>query len=189
MIEEQNNTTLEPVEDNVPAVCDNNSKIKEEVNQIIDKMVDETNIDRLKDLTQLFNAAHAKKNALRISKYDELLDIIEEKAKDRILNHSDEITDKEFIEYMNLIQGSIEKAQRSFETLDAKPIVQINQQTNNVKVNVEPNALSRDSKENVIDAVKALLAEIKKNENQSTNDSPPSEGMVVEAEEVDYKED
>ena len=154
---------------------------KELLARIIDA---ETKIE-LQNQFELFNINQSKKNALRIVKLSNLLDKVEDQAIERFERRPDQVSNKELLEYMNVVSNQIERAQKSVDTLKDMPAIQINSQTNEININVAPQ-LDRDSKGRVMEAIAALLKQAK---------NPPEifEGDIIEeiddAKEVDFIDD
>lgn len=69
----------------------------------------ETDVQKVKDLTHLFNLNMAKKNTLRVLKLNELLDKVSECMDDRFKHRSDEFSNKDLIDYMNTISSVLDK--------------------------------------------------------------------------------
>ena len=83
---------------------------------------------------------------------------------------------------MKVVQDSIKNSQADLAVLeDPKPIIQINNQKNELNVvNVTP-TLTRESRERVTDAVMSLLAQLKKNETvaEEVTDNTPIQDFTT----------
>lgn len=159
--------------------------LAEETTKIVTEIIKSENVNELKELTKMFTLNQAKKNALRIVKLNNLLDMVNDQAISRIEKRPDEISNKELLDYMNVVSTQIEKSQKSMTLVDETPLVQLHQQNNSVTVNVNSDSdekLNRDSKEKVIDAVRELLKMVKSPEQlqSSANIEKP---LVVNIEE------
>ena len=157
---------------------------------IAQKIVEAKNEEELKKYTDLFNLSMAKKNAVRIVKLNSLYDKVTEEAGERIEKRSDEITNKELLDYMKALQDSIDKAQSGLKAIDSNTqMITLNQQTNtvNVTVNTEEGSVrSRESKEKIIQAVRGLL-KLAQESNLKSEDAIEAE--VVEPVKVETVED
>lgn len=133
--------------------CVENEKVLDST-QLLDKLDNvQTNQD-IKDLTTLFNVSIAKNEMIRALKQDELLNIVLEQAAERLKKRPDELSTKDLLDYMNAFQNNIDRVGGVVEKVNTTPTIQINQHKD-VVINVGD--LSRNSKENVMDAIKELL--------------------------------
>lgn len=160
--------------------CVAKTNLNKDTEKLVQEVVSATDMGQLKDLTNLFNINIAKKSAIRIMKLSSLLENVEDEVINRIEREPDAIKDKDLIGYMNALQGAIEKSTKLMNGVDTTaPVINIKQDDNSVNISVnsqEP--LSRDSKQTVIDTVKAIL-----------NLSSLQEEDVIEVEVDDVDED
>lgn len=112
----------------------------------------------MKDLTNLFNAAHMKKQVLRSFAYDNLLDHITEQMAARIVQRGDQFSNKDLLDYANSITSSLEKAHKQISGVNDSPVIQLNQQ-NNVVVNND--VLDEESKKRVEEVINNILKNVK----------------------------
>ena len=118
-------------------------------------------VDNKDFLTQLFNANQNKKTMVRVNKLSDLLDTITEQALARFTSRPDEISNKELFDGLKIVQDLIERGQKQVSGAGETPLIQFNQQNN--EVNVGGNSVSnlnRDSRERVKSAVMNLLTSI-----------------------------
>lgn len=73
----------------------------------------------------------------------------------RIVDHADEFSNKDLLDYFKLIQETIDKS-GNIITQENMPAIQINQQ--NVNIQVGDTKLSSQSREKVMDRVRDVLA-------------------------------
>ena len=139
--------------------------LEKETTEVVNKIVKADSIDELKTYTDMFSLNMAKKNAVRVAKLQNLLDKVNDQAIDRFEKHPGEFSNKEVLDYMKAVQDQINSAQTSIKELDEKPMIQVNNQKNEVNINVD-GGLSRESKTRVLDAVKALLQQVQLPESQ-----------------------
>lgn len=178
-VEELDEEEQEDVKAKVEA-CVAKIDLNKDTEKLAQEVVSATDMGQLKDLTNLFNVNIAKKSVLRIMKLSSLLENVEDEVINRIEREPDAIKDKDLIGYMNALQGAIEKSTKLMNGVDTTaPVINIKQDDNSVNISVnsqEP--LSRDSKQTVIDTVKAIL-----------NLSSLQEEDVIEVEMDDVDED
>lgn len=159
--------------------------LNEESMAIIKKIIAETDEQKVKDLTYLFNANQNKKTMARVNKLSDLLDTITDQALTRFTARPDEISNKELFDGLKVVQDLIERGQKQVsgvnETLT--PLIQVNQQTNEVNIGNSPAGLNRDSRERVKSAVLNLLNSI------TTNTPEPQDANIVTVEDVTEVED
>lgn len=143
-------------EDNkLPSI--NNSELDTIVNQIIA----EGDVNKLKSLTTNFKAFAAKKEVLRIMKLSELLDKIEDVAIDRF-NNSNLITNDQVLEFMKVTQNSIDRANKMLDDINGATNVLGSTVNNLTIINVEDNSPQAiASRERVQKAVYNLLNKAK----------------------------
>lgn len=126
---------------------------------IAKKLIKTDDADEFKDLTALFNLNSAKKNALRIIKLNSLLDAVSDQAIERVRLRPDEISNKELLDFMTVVQDSIDRSQSALDQIKDAPAI-APQQTNIGAVNVNlsgDESLTRESKAKVVAAVMALM--------------------------------
>lgn len=117
------------------------------------KLLEETDINNIKNIIDLFNLNIQKKNIVRTNKLNELQDKVCDQIDKRLTTNADTFSNKDLIDYFKAIQDTINKSEISSEDITS-PKIELNQ--NNVNINMGP-VLSRDSRQNVLDAVKRIL--------------------------------
>ena len=132
----------------------------EESKALIAQIIAETDEQKTKDLTHLFNANQNKKTMVRVNKLSDLLDTITDQALTRFTARPDEISNKELFDGLKVVQDLIERGQKQVSGAGETPLIQINQQTNEVNVGNTTSTLNRDSRERVKAAVIGLLDSI-----------------------------
>lgn len=144
--------------------------VDKEAAQIVNAIVVSQDEKEITNYLDKFNRNMSKKNLLRILKYNELLDKVGDEALNRIENHPDELTATELLNYMKVMQDSINAAKKETSPVDGVNPITLNQQNNNVTVNVNSeDRVSRQSKEKIMEAVKQLLKlSLETNENKDT---------------------
>lgn len=137
--------------------------LNEESKAIIEKIIAETDEHKIRDLTQLFNTNQNKKTMARVDKLSELLDTITDQALTRFTNRPDEISNKELFDGLKVVQDLIERGQKQVSGTCETPLIQVNQQNNEVNIGGTTSNLNRDSRERVKSAVLSLLSSITTN--------------------------
>lgn len=139
--------------------------------ELIGQIIAETDEQRAKDLTYLFNVNQNKKTMVRVNKLSDLLDTITDQALARFTARPDEISNKELFDGLKTVQDLIERGQKQVAGPVEAPLIQVNNQTNEVNFGASGSTLNRDSRERVKTAVLGLLDSIVASQaNQPTSD-------------------
>lgn len=139
--------------------------------ELIGQIIAETDEQRAKDLTYLFNINQNKKTMVRVNKLSDLLDTITDQALARFTARPDEISNKELFDGLKTVQDLIERGQKQVAGPVEAPLIQVNNQTNEVNFGASGSTLNRDSRERVKTAVLGLLDSIVASQaNQPTSD-------------------
>ena len=124
--------------------------------ELIDQLMTEDDLDKSKEMINLFNINMAKKNTLRVAKVDELLDKVNDEALKRVTERPDEINDKDLLSYMTAAQTQIDKSMSAIKSINEVPAINLTQD-NSVNINISQPELSRESRERILDAVKKFM--------------------------------
>lgn len=154
---------------------------------LISQIIAETDEQKTRDLTQLFNANQNKKTMVRVNKLSDLLDTITDQALARFTARPDEISNKELFDGLKVVQDLIERGQKQVSGAGEMPLIQVNQQNNEVTIGGSPSTLSRDSRERVKSAVLGLLESIASTA-QTTTESDVIEVDPVEVTDVEEED-
>lgn len=157
--------------------------LNEESLALISQIIAERDEQKARDLTHLFNANQNKKTMVRVNKLSDLLDTITDQALARFTTRPDEISNKELFDGLKVVQDLIERGQKQVSGAGEMPLIQVNQQNNEVNIGNSPQALSRDSRERVKSAVMGLLESI------ATTVPVQTDAIIVEPEEVFEEEE
>lgn len=155
----------------------NQINLSEESKALIEQIIAEKDEQKSRDLTQLFNTNQNKKTMVRVNKLSDLLDTITDQALARFTTRPDEISNKELFDGLKVVQDLIERGQKQVSGTGETPLIQVNQQTNEVNIGGTTSNLNRDSRERVKAAVIGLLNSITTNNQQN-----------IVAEEVDFED-
>lgn len=136
------------------------ANLSDESKSLIEQIIAETDEQKVRDLTHLFNANQNKKTMARVNKLSDLLDTITDQALERFSARPGEISNKELFDGLKVVQDLIERGQKQVSGAGETPLIQINQQNNEVNVGNTASTLNRDSRERVKAAVMGLLDSI-----------------------------
>lgn len=131
--------------------------LNEESLAIITQLIAEKDEQKTRDLTHLFNANQNKKTMVRVNKLSDLLDTITDQALTRFTSRPDEISNKELFDGLKVVQDLIERGQKQVSDAGEMPLIQINQQNNELNLGSAGSNLNRDSRERVKSVVMNLL--------------------------------
>lgn len=133
---------------------------------ISDNIVKAASREELEKQFELFNLNESKKNALRVIKLNSLLTRVEDQAIKRFEKRPDQISNRELLEYMQVVSNQIDKSKAGIsDLLKDKPLINLTNTKNELNVNIGPQ-LTRESREKVVDAITGLLKQLN---NNSTN--------------------
>ena len=163
----------------------NKDILNKEALQIIDKVIIEQDPAKTKDLTYLFNANQNKKAMIRVNKLGELLDTMADQALTRFTKKPDEISNQELLQGMKVVQDIIDKGQKQISGVSEVPLIQINQQNNELNISDGQTALSKESRDKVKNAVMSLLAKIETKEATPADFKDDYEAKIEEVDKVD----
>jgi len=122
----------------------------------------------IKDLTYLFNEAQIKQSMLRAEKVSRLYDKVVDKIEHRIDTKSDNFTNAELLNAINVLQKSTDSTLTYINSINEKPQVQL--VSNNVNVNIDNNQLPKESRDRIMSAASALLEMLNQNDDNMSND-------------------
>lgn len=146
-----------------------------ESQRLIGELTLEKDRQKMQVIEQQFNDIQRKKQLARISKLSDVQDMLTDQFYLRVSQRPDEISNKEMLDGMKVVQDLMEKNQKRTEIMEEIPqLIQINQ----TEVNVGNN-LSRDSRERVKSAVLGILDSINKTQLNS------NESNIVETDFID----
>lgn len=150
--------TLEDAVDNslasLPIPLDEKEKV------IVNNIVTADTRKELQEQFELFNMNQSKKNALRIIKLQGLLGQVEDQAIERFAKRPDQISNRELLDYMQIVSAQIDRSQKQIDTLQDRPTILVKNEKTEVNVNVATD-LDRDAKKRVLNAVAELIRQAK----------------------------
>lgn len=113
---------------------------------------------------ELFNLSQTKKNVLRLTRLNGLLNQADEQLINRLEKRPDQLTTKDILDIMNVVSGQVERLNEfndKFAEETRPSITAVQHNKTEVNINMTPN-LTRDEKGEVMDAVAALLKQLNK---------------------------
>ena len=158
----------------------NTEDLNQESLTILNQIIAESDIEKTKDLTYLFNVNQNKKTMVRMDNLSKLQDLLVNEYSRRIAEKPDEISNQEIIASLKTIQDILERGQKTIVAEPEKPLIQINTQTNNIGDGAA--GLSRDSRKKVESAVLSLI-------NGLAAEQAKSNADIVDAKLVEDEED
>jgi hypothetical protein len=171
-------TSLAPISET--SLAEIHANLSAEAQRLVGELTSERDKQKMQAIEQQFNEIQRKKQLARISKLSDVQDILTDQFYQRISQRPDEISNKEMLDGMKVVQDLMEKNQKRAETIEEIPqLIQINQ----TEVNVGNN-LNRDSRERVKNAVIGLLSSINNAAQQI-----PEEPDIIEAEVIASEEE
>lgn len=154
-VQDEKSTALQPA---VPSI--DTTKLNTESLELIHQIITETDIEKTKDLTYLFNANQNKKTIIRQNKLNELQDILVDQAMERFSARPEEISNKELFDGLKTVQDMIERGQKQVNGVSEAPLIQINQQNNEVNMQADPSNLPKESRDRIRSAIMGVLGSI-----------------------------
>lgn len=156
--------------------------LDDETSKLADQIIKEKNVDEVQRLVHIFNLNQQKKNVVRILKLNSLLDKVSDNMLNRFEKRPDEFSNSDLLNYMNVVQSSIEKANKSLNLIDETPPIQLNQ----VNINMPNETLSKESRDKVAEAVRAIMKKLNVEENKDPDlivEVPEEKSSILNEEE------
>lgn len=118
---------------------------------MVDSILEETDVDDLNDIIKLFNINLKKRNLIRSSKLSEVQDKVVEQMAARVEDRPDNFSNEDLLKYYKTIQDTLNKADTSLDQMEV-PTIQVNQQ-----INVGTDEFDRESRKRILDTVNQIL--------------------------------
>lgn len=128
---------------------DNKSK------EVARKILEEDDIDKVKDLTALFNLNAQKRNVMRVIKMNDLLDKVTNQISDRFEKYPDNFTNDELLKYMQVTEAAIDRANKNLNLIEDIPQIAM-QQNNQVNINMTY-GIDEEGRGKVLDIINSVL--------------------------------
>lgn len=154
---------------------DNNDKITDlsvpkEVKQadidLITQIVGESDTEKLKDLTNLFNAFQVKRNILRVNALNDVQDRLVQQMRDRLDKFPDNFSNGDIALWAKTVQSALDSTQGKIKEVESMPTI-VHQNNTQVNINVE-DSLNRESRERILNALQLILSS-NSGDNESTD--------------------
>lgn len=150
---------------------------QEKQDEILSELVQADDMEKIKDLTHLFNAHQAKRNALRINALNDVQDALVQQMADRLKKTPDNFNNTDIANWMKTVQQVIDTSQKTVEQVDTIPAITY-QQTNNTQVNVSVvDSLSRESRTRITDAIQKILQNVQNSTDEAVQEA---DELVIE---------
>lgn len=144
---------------------------QEKQDEILSELVQANDMEKIKDLTHLFNAHQAKRNALRINALNDVQDALVQQMADRLKKTPDNFNNTDIANWMKTVQQVMDTSQKTVEQVDTIPAITY-QQTNNTQVNVSVvDSLSRESRTRITDAIQKILQNVQNSTNEAVQEA------------------
>ena len=138
--------------------------IKQRDDELITKIVEESDVDKLKDLTHVFNAFQTKRQILRVNALNDVQDALVAQMLERLEKQPHNFDNNDIANWMNVVQRTLDSSQKNVKTIDETPAISY-QQNNQINVNVDSTQLSRESREKILNVVQLVLQNSENTEN------------------------
>lgn len=184
LVDEEKKELPAPVDDSLSEKVDTalvSVPLDKEEKVIVEKIIEADTKEQLVAQFDLFNINQSKKNALRVIKLNTLLDKVEDQAIARMTKRPDMISNRELLDYMNVVSNQIDRANKQINTLKDTPAISLKQE-NKTQVNITVGQVDHEGKEKVIDAISALIKQL-----NSAPQEPSSD--IIDAETVEESEE
>lgn len=160
--------------------------------EIVEKVKEAATSEELQELEEIFSLSLTKSEIARLAKQDELLDLVLKEAANRIKHNPGNLSTKDLLDYMNALQGNLDKIRKS-RASDESQVGPITNVHNEVTVNMTGDGLNRDSQNKVMDLVSDLIRQAQQAEvlESEVTDVVTSDNIEEISEEkgVDEKDD
>lgn len=140
-------------------------------------LLEETDVDNIKNIINLFNLNIKKKDIIRTAKLNELQDKVYNQMDKRLSQKADEFSNADLLTYFKTIQDTINKADTTLDKVDT-PSIQIVQ--NQLNISEPEDKLSRESRDKITNVVQKIL--------QSMNSENTIEADYSEVQDDDYEQ-
>lgn len=110
----------------------------EQSQAVIDKVMEEQNIDKTQELISMFNLHQSKRSMLRVQHLSGLWDTVTGLIEQRFRERPDQFSNDQLLNYLKVVQEAIDKASKGTEKVDEIPSITLNyNQQNNLNVQVD----------------------------------------------------
>ena len=128
------------------------SKLFGASDELVEKIINEDDPDKINDLTQMFKMSQTKKDVARTNRLSKLLEVIDDEVIMRFTSNPETFDDDQLLKYMDSTQKAIYGVR---DSINQVPTIQINNQSNEIHIN--NSGLDRTSRAKVLEAVNSIL--------------------------------
>lgn len=154
--------------------------VKDKDDALVQKILQEDDVDNLKDLTRQFNVFQAKRQVLRVNTLNDVQDALVQQMLDRLEQQPHNFDNKDIALWVKTVQSAMESSKKGIEEVDTIPTI-VHQNNTQINVNVE-DTLSRESREKILSVLDKILGESGGVEDE--NVVLHSEGEIIPIDEV-----
>ena len=154
--------------------------VKDKDDALVQKILQEDDVDNLKDLTRQFNVFQAKRQVLRVNTLNDVQDALVQQMLDRLEQQPHNFDNKDIALWVKTVQSAMESSKKGIEEVDTIPTI-VHQNNTQINVNVE-DTLSRESREKILSVLDKILGE--SDGVVDENVVLPSEGEIIPIDEV-----
>lgn len=127
--------------------------VNSSINDLSNRLLIETDLEEFNKIKNLFDLNLKKKEIVRLGKLSELQELTINEMSNRLINRSDCFNNQDLLNYFKTIEDAISRGDTSLDNINTTNI-QITQN----QINMTPeDTLDRQSKQKVLEAVKAIL--------------------------------
>ncbi len=127
--------------------------VNSSINDLSNRLLIETDLEEFNKIKNLFDLNLKKKEIVRLGKLSELQELTINEMSNRLINRSDCFNNQDLLNYFKTIEDAISRGDTSLDNINTTNI-QITQ--NQINMTSE-DTLDRQSKQKVLEAVKAIL--------------------------------
>lgn len=151
-------------------IIDTATLLNQENREIMNKLTQAKNVDDIKEFTNLFCINQYKTKAGQIDINNQLIKLIQAQALQRFKNNPNALSNKDLLDYLNVLSNMNDKLSHSIEDINNQPLIQINNQTNELNIHSSlPGLETKEDKDKLINAVDQLLKLFQADDNRDNN--------------------
>lgn len=122
---------------------------------VIQKIIEEEDADKVKDLTHLFNINQTKREIIRLNALNDVQDALVNQMMERLKNTPDNFNNSDISSWLKVVQGAMDSSQKNIGQVDAVPTITYQQ---NNQININPiSELSKESRDKISDVLQKIL--------------------------------
>lgn len=141
----------------VPLVFNDLMPKKQSLDALARKIIKEQDGKKLYDLLDEFKVITLKKELVRLVKLGEFADLADDEIGVRLMAHPERLKNSELVEFSQLIQNSMDRANKHIEDIRENGSVNINANTVNITKNEIKADMTVASREKIANVVMSIL--------------------------------